>query len=112
MAHLALNGVEDGAAFEEDQAMKTILLSAAASLMMLSGASAMGLGGVGNPFDGAGTQSRFIVNIPTVDTGSQAYPSTLGSGSNGAVITHGLRFNPALLHSPDTGSQQMPVGLR
>jgi hypothetical protein len=90
-------------------AMKTILLSAAASLMMLGAASAMG---AGNQDNLAGLHPRFVVNIPTVDTGSQAYPSTLGSGSNGAVITHGPRFNPALFHSPDTGSQQMPVGLR
>ncbi len=91
--------------------MKTILLSAAASLMMLGAASAQGLGGVGNPFT-SGAPSHFVVTIPTVDTGSQAYPSTQGAGSNGAVITYGPRFNPALLHSPDTGSQQMPVGLR
>ena len=53
-----------------------------------------------------------MVTIPAVDTGSQAYPATSGVGSNGTVITYGPHFNPALLHSPDTGSQQMPVGLR
>ena len=92
--------------------MKTILLSAAASLMMVSAAAAAG--GAGNPpLNGyAGVPSRFEAAIPTVDTGSIAYPSTEGSGVAGGVIVYGPHFNPALLHHPDTGGQQMPVGLR
>ena len=93
--------------------MKTILLSAAASLMMLGAASAQGLGGVGNPFTDAAPQSRFVVSVPTVDTGSIAYPSTQGAGSAGGAITYGPHFNPALFHHPDTGGRgQMPIGLR
>ena len=91
--------------------MKTMLLSAAASLLMLGAASAQGLGGVGNPFTDTAPQSRFVVSIPTVDTGAQAYPTTQGAGAGGAT-GHFLGFNPALLHHPDTGGQQMPVGLR
>ncbi len=91
--------------------MKTIFLSAAASLMLAGAAAAMG---AGNPPPGndAGVPSRFVATIPTVDTGSQAYPSTEGSGASGGVIVYGPHFNPALLHHPDTGGQQMPVGLR
>jgi hypothetical protein len=91
--------------------MKTILLSAAASLMMVGAAAAMG---AGNPPPGndAGVPSRFVVSIPTVDTGSQAYPSTQGTGSSSGLIINAPHFNPALLHHPDTGGQQMPVGLR
>ena len=92
--------------------MKTILLSAAASLMMVGAAAAAGGGSnyVGQN-DFSGVQSRFVVTVPAVDTGSQAYPSSQGVGA-GAVITHGPSFNRALLTHPDTGSQQMPVGLR
>ncbi len=88
-------------------ARSTILLSAA-SLAMLGTASAMG---TESPNDGMTVPSRFVVSIPTVDTGSQAYPSTQGAGANG-TIGRFLGFNPALLHRPDTGSQQMLVGLR
>lgn len=90
--------------------MKTILPSAAASLMMVGAAAAMGAGNP-PPNSDAGVQSRFIVSIPAVDTGSMAYPSTQGAGANG-TIGHFLGFNPALFHHPDTGGQQMPVGLR
>ncbi len=86
----------------------TVLLSATALLGMLGTAAAMG---VGNPNDGKDVPSRFVVSVPTVDTGSMAYPSTQGTGS-GPLIVHGPRFNPALYHHPDTGGQQAPPGLR
>ena len=89
--------------------MKTLLLSAAASLTMLGAAAAMG---AGNPNDGMNVPSRFVVSIPTVDTGSMAYPSTQGTGSSSHLIVRGPQFNPALYHHADTGSQQEPVGLR
>lgn len=91
--------------------MKTILLSAAASLMMVGAAAAMGAGNP-PPDSYAGVPSRFVVSVPTVDTGSMAYPSTQGAGADAGVIVHGPQFNQALLHHPDTGSMQMPVGLR
>lgn len=91
--------------------MKTFLLSATASLLMIGAAAAMGAGNP-PPASDAGVPSRFVATIPAVDTGAQAYPSTLGSGESGGVIVYGPRFNPALLHHPDTGGQQMPVGLR
>jgi hypothetical protein len=90
--------------------MKTILLSAAASLMMVGAAAAMGAGNPA-PDSSTGVVSRFVVSVPAADTGSQAYPSTQGAGASGTAGRF-LGFNPALLHSPDTGSQQMPVGLR
>ncbi len=54
--------------------MKTIFLSAAASLMLLGSAAAA----EGGPFGQASVRSSFAVNIPAVDTGSEAYPSTQG----------------------------------
>jgi hypothetical protein len=51
------------------------------------------------------------MSIPPVDTGSEAYPSTQAAGPDQVTI-QGPRFNPALLTQPDTGSQQMPAGLR
>ncbi len=92
--------------------MKTILLSAAASLMMVGAAAASGGGGPGNAFERATVPSQFVANIPAVDTGSQAYPTTRASGSDQGVIIYAPHFNLALLHHPDTGGQQMPVGLR
>ena len=93
--------------------MKTILLSAAASLMMVGAAAASG-GGAGNspPDLFRGLPSHFEATIPAVQTGSIAYPSTAGTGAGSGVVVYGPHFNPALLHHPDTGSQQMPVGLR
>lgn len=92
--------------------MKTILLPAAASLMLLgavAGAHAESEGN-GEPF-GRAAHSTFVVNVPAVDTGSQAYPTTQGYGAD-TVSGRGLQWNMALLNSPDTGSEQMPVGLR
>ncbi len=85
-----------------------VLLSAAALLAMLGTAAAMG---AGNPNDGVDIPSRFVVSVPTVDTGSVAYPSTQGMGSS-PLIVHGPRFNPALYDHADTGGQQAPPGLR
>ena len=85
-----------------------VLLSATALLGMLGTAAAAG---VGNPNDGRNVPSRFVVSVPTVDTGSIAYPSTQGTGSD-RLIVHGPRFNPALYDHPDTGGQQAPPGLR
>ena len=92
--------------------MKTILLSAAASLMMIGAAAAAGGAGNPPPSNSAGLSSHFEATIPTVDTGSIAYPSTQESGAGSGVIVTGPHFNPALFHHPDTGSIQMPVGLR
>jgi hypothetical protein len=89
--------------------MKTILLSAAASIMLLGAAAASE--GSGDPFGRAGEHSDFVVSIPTVDTGSEAYPTSQSTGPN-QIMNQGPRFNPALLTQPDTGSEQMPVGLR
>ncbi len=86
----------------------SIVLLSAALLGMVGTAAAMG---VGNPNDGMDVPSRFVVSVPTVDTGSVAYPSTQGTGSDPLVV-HGPRFNPALYHHPDTGGQQAPPGLR
>ena len=90
--------------------MKTILLAAAASMVMAG--AALANSNDMNPLDRfASTGKGFSATIPAFDTGSQAYPSTQGVGA-GAVIVHAPHFNPALLHHPDTGSRQMPVGLR
>ena len=90
-------------------AMKTILLSAAASIAM-TGAALAG-GGPAPSFTYTGVPTLFSSTIPTMDTGSQAYPSTQGVGA-GAVRVIPPHFNPALLTQPDTGSQQPPPGLR
>ena len=92
--------------------MKTILLSAAASLLMIGAAAANG--GAGNPPPDSlrGVPTHFEATIPAVQAGSIAYPSTVGTGADSGVTVYGPHFNPALLHHPDTGGQQMPVGLR
>jgi hypothetical protein len=89
--------------------MKTILLSAAASIALLGAAAASE--GAGDPFGRAGERSSFAVAVPAVDTGSQQYPAAQGTGASDLAV-QAPRFNPALLTQPDTGSQQMPVGLR
>lgn len=98
--------------------MKTILLSAAASLALLGGAMAQE--GPGNPVGNAGEQAQFVVNVPAVDTGSQAYlggaPQVTGfsglaaaaSATRDARLVTGQNYK----YGPDTGSQQMPLGLR
>ena len=103
--------------------MRTFLLSAAASLALLGSAglgSAMAQEGAGNPFGAAGEQGRFVVTIPTVDTGSQAYlggaPQVTGfsglaaaaSTTRDARLVAGQNYQ----YGPDTGGEQMPVGLR
>ena len=90
--------------------MKTILLSAAASIAMMGAALAFS-GGPSPTFGYTGVQTQFSATIPAIDTGSQAYPSTQGVGA-GAVRVIPPHFNPALLTQPDTGSRQAPPGLR
>ena len=90
--------------------MKTILLSTAASIAMMSAALAFS-GGPSPTFSYTGVPQVFSSTIPTMDTGSQAYPSTQGVGA-AAVRVIPPHFNPALLTQPDTGSQQPPPGLR
>ncbi len=98
--------------------MKTILLSAVAALAIVSGAYASE--GAGDPFGRAGEQQSFAVNIPRQDTGSQAYPggaSQVVTWSNLAMVAssanHVIAHNvPAYQQGFDTGSEQMPAGLR
>lgn len=89
--------------------MKTILLSAAASLAMMG--AALAGGGPSPTFTYTGVPTLFSATIPTMDTGSQAYPSTGGTGA-AAVRVIPPHFNEALFYHPDTGSQQPPPGLR
>jgi len=91
--------------------MRTILLSAAASLMLLGSAAAEG-SRVGPFGPTASVHSSVSVNIPAVDTGSEAYPSTRGAGMNSDTEARAFQWNQALLQSPDIGSEQGPPGLR
>lgn len=90
--------------------MKTMFLSAAASIAMMGAALAYS-GGPSPIFGYTGVQQQFSASIPAIDTGSQAYPSTQGVGA-GAVRVIPPHFNAALRTQPDTGSQQPPPGLR
>ena len=93
---------------KENLTMRTILLSAAASLMLLGSAAAA----EGSAFGQPGLRARVAVDIPALDTGSEAYPSP--SQAIGVPGDEGrdLGGNPAREGSSGAGSAQPLPDLR